>query len=147
MSNFDLKKYLAEGNLFKEIKAKAPYIVPEGWDEIEDLPDFDPNDNDYWEDDPDRVFYQEVLKAWEAPMEGWDTEHMDRVMIKKEYDFNPETGEFESEGKFYVDGYVAFGSFIVKGPFNTFEEAFSIAIEEMEAFKEEWDDKGWGDEN
>jgi hypothetical protein len=80
-------------------------------------------------------------------MEGWDDEHMDRVMIKKEYDYNPQTGEFEGEGKFYVDGYVAFGDFDVKGPFDTFEEAFSIAIEEMEAFKEEWDDKGWGDED
>ena len=140
MSNFDLKKYLAEGNLFKEIKAKAPYyIVPEGWDEIEDLSDENPNDD---EDDPGKV-----LKAWQAPMEGWDTQHMDTVMIKKEYDYNDETGEFEGEGKFYVDGQVAFGSFIEKGPFDTFGEAFSIAIEEMEAFKEEWDDKGWGDED
>lgn len=137
MSNFDLKKYLAEGNLFKEIKAKAAYTVPEGFNEIEDISYF--NDD---EDDPG-----EVLKAWEAPMEGWDDEHMDVVMIKKEYDYNPETGEFEGEGKFYVDGYVAFGDFDVKGPFDTFEEAFSIAVEEMEAFKEEWNDEGWGDED
>lgn len=137
MSNFDLKKYLAEGNLFKEIKAKAAYTVPEGFNEIEDISYF--NDD---EDDPG-----EVLKAWEAPMEGWDDEHMDVVMIKKEYDYNPETGEFEGEGKFYVDGYVAFGDFDVKGPFDTFEEAFSIAVEEMEAFKEEWGDEGWGDED
>lgn len=137
MSNFDLKKYLAEGNLFKEIKAKAAYTVPEGFNEIEDISYF--NDD---EDDPG-----EVLKAWEAPMEGWDDEHMDVVMIKKEYDYNPETGEFEGEGKFYVDGYVAFGDFDEKGPFDTFEEAFSIAVEEMEAFKEEWNDEGWGDED
>lgn len=137
MSNFDLKKYLAEGNLFKEIKAKAAYTVPEGFNEIEDISYF--NDD---EDDPG-----EVLKAWEAPMEGWDDEHMDVVMIKKEYDYNPETGEFEGEGKFYVDGYVAFGDFDEKGPFDTFEEAFSIAVEEMEAFKEEWGDEGWGDED
>ena len=137
MSNFDLKKYLAEGNLFKEIKAKAAYTVPEGFNEIEDISYF--NDD---EDDPG-----EVLKAWEAPMEGWDDNHMDVVMIKKEYDYNPETGEFEGEGKFYVDGYVAFGDFDVKGPFDTFEEAFSIAVEEMEAFKEEWNDEGWGDED
>lgn len=139
MSNFDLKKYLAEGSLFKEIKAKAAYTVPEGFEEIEDLSYFSPNDD---EDDPG-----EVLKAWEAPMEGWDDEHMDTVMIKKEYDYNPETGEFEGEGKFYVDGYVAFGDFDEKGPFDTFEEAFSIAVEEMEAFKEEWNDEGWGDED
>lgn len=137
MSNFDLKKYLTEGILFKEIKAKAAYTVPEGFNEIEDISYF--NDD---EDDPG-----EVLKAWEAPMEGWDDEHMDVVMIKKEYDYNPETGEFEGEGKFYVDGYVAFGDFDVKGPFDTFEEAFSIAVEEMEAFKEEWNDEGWGDED
>ena len=137
MSNFDLKKYLAEGNLFKEIKAKAAYTVPEGFNEIEDISYF--NDD---EDDPG-----EVLKAWEAPMEGWDDNHMDVVMIKKEYDYNPETGEFEGEGKFYVDGYVAFGDFDEKGPFDTFEEAFSIAVEEMEAFKEEWGDEGWGDED
>ena len=137
MSNFDLKKYLTEGILFKEIKAKAAYTVPEGFNEIEDISYF--NDD---EDDPG-----EVLKAWEAPMEGWDDNHMDVVMIKKEYDYNPETGEFEGEGKFYVDGYVAFGDFDVKGPFDTFEEAFSIAVEEMEAFKEEWNDEGWGDED
>lgn len=137
MSNFDLKKYLTEGILFKEIKAKAAYTVPEGFNEIEDISYF--NDD---EDDPG-----EVLKAWEAPMEGWDDEHMDVVMIKKEYDYNPETGEFEGEGKFYVDGYVAFGDFDEKGPFDTFEEAFSIAVEEMEAFKEEWGDEGWGDED
>ena len=137
MSNFDLKKYLTEGILFKEIKAKAAYTVPEGFNEIEDISYF--NDD---EDDPG-----EVLKAWEAPMEGWDDNHMDVVMIKKEYDYNPETGEFEGEGKFYVDGYVAFGDFDEKGPFDTFEEAFSIAVEEMEAFKEEWGDEGWGDED
>lgn len=130
MSNFDLKKYLAEGILFKEIKAKAAYTVPEGFIEIEDISYF--NDD---EDDPG-----EVLKAWEAPMEGWDDEHMDTVMIKKEYDYNPQTGEFEGEGKFYVDGYVAFGDFDVKGPFDTFGEAFDVAVEEMESLKEDWDE-------
>jgi len=36
MSNFDLKKYLAEGNLFKEIKAKAPY-----YKKVIDFPEMD----------------------------------------------------------------------------------------------------------
>jgi hypothetical protein len=138
MDSFNLKKYLAEGRLFeentqallREIKVGSPSsIPPSGWDEIRDLSDFN---DDYG------MYPIEVLKAWEAPMEGWDDEHMDIVMIKKQYPYNPGTHWFKDEGKFYVDGYVAFGDFDDKGPFDTFEEALYIAVKEMEAFKEEW---------
>lgn len=141
MDSFDFKKYLAEGRLFKEntqaplreIKVKAPFPTtpPEGWEEIENpLEYFDGYDD---EDDPGKV-----LIAWKAPMEGWDYDHEDLVMIKKEYTYNPETGEFEGEGKFYIYGYVAFGNFENQGPYDTYEEALEKAFEVMEEFKDDW---------
>ena len=68
-----------------------------------------------------------VVKAWDAPMEGWDEEHKDSVIIRKEDD------------KFYLDGYVSYGDFEIQGPFDTYEETLKLAVEEMEAFKEDWD--------
>jgi hypothetical protein len=113
MDNFDYKRYLAEGRLLKE-----EMTSPSGWTEIKDLSDMHRNEEEG----------EIVVKAWDAPMEGWDEEHKDSVIIRKEDD------------KFYLDGYVSYGEFEMQGPFDTYEETLKLAVEEMEAFKEDWDE-------
>ncbi len=113
MDNFDLKKYLAEGKLLKE-EPKAP----SGWTEIKDLSDMHRSEED------DEI----AVKAWEAPMEGWDEENKDIIVVRKE------------DNKFYLDGYIPFGSFDEQGPFDTYEEALKLAVEEMEDLKKDWDE-------
>ena len=104
---------LAEGKLLKE-ELKAP----SGWTEIKDLSDMHRSEED------DEI----AVKAWDAPMEGWDEKNKDIIVVRKEDD------------KFYLDGYIPFGSFDEQGPFDTYEEALKLAVEEMEAFKEDWDE-------
>ena len=109
----DLEKLsLSEGSLKEELKA------PSGWTEIKDLSDMHRSEED------DEI----AVKAWDAPMEGWDEKNKDIIVVRKEDD------------KFYLDGYIPFGSFDEQGPFDTYEEALKLAVEEMEAFKEDWDE-------
>ena len=103
---------LAEGVIKEELKA------PSGWTEIKDLSDMHRSEED------DEI----AVKAWDAPMEGWDEKNKDIIVVRKEDD------------KFYLDGYIPFGSFDEQGPFDTYEEALKLAVEEMEAFKEDWDE-------
>ena len=70
----------------------------------------------------------EVIAAYEAPMDGWDTEHFDSVVIVKK------------EDGFYIDGYVSFGDFNVEGPFKTQQEAEDRAYKIMEEFIEDWEE-------
>ena len=93
--------------------------APSGWTEIKDLSDLHRSEED------DEI----AVKAWDAPMEGWDEENKDIIVVRKEDD------------KFYLDGYIPFGSFDEQGPFDTYEEALKLAVEEMEAFKEDWDEQ------
>jgi hypothetical protein len=106
----------SEGNLNEN-------SIPSGWTETKDLEGrgFDP-------DEPDD---EHILKIWSAPMEGWDEEHKDEIIIKK--------GE---DGKYYQDAYVSYGDYEEQGPFETYEEALKSAIGEMNAFKEDWDSEG-----
>ena len=113
------ESYLAEGRLLKEeIKA------PSGWTEIKDLSNMHRSEEDG----------EIAVKAWDAPMEGWDEENKDIIVVRKEDD------------KFYLDGYIPFGSFDEQGPFDTYEEALKLAVEEMEAFKEDWDKESYVNE-
>ena len=103
----------------KEKPLKEEMTAPSGWTEITDL-----SDMHYSEEDGEIA-----VKAWDAPMEGWDEEHKDMIIIRKD------------DSGFYLDGYVPFGDFEMQGPFNTYEEVFKLAVEEMEAFKEDWDEE------
>jgi hypothetical protein len=103
----------------KEKPLKEEMTAPSGWTEITDL-----SDMHYSEEDGEIA-----VKAWDAPMEGWDEEHKDIIIIRKD------------DSGFYLDGYVPFGDFEMQGPFNTYEEVFKLAVEEMEAFKEDWDEE------
>ena len=103
----------------KEKPLKEEMTAPSGWTEIKDL-----SDMHYSEEDGEIA-----VKAWDAPMEGWDEEHKDMIIIRKD------------DSGFYLDGYVPFGDFEMQGPFNTYEEVFKLAVEEMEAFKEDWDEE------
>ena len=107
-------KYIMSESVIKE-ELKAP----SGWSEIKDLSDMHRSEED------DEI----AVKAWDAPMEGWDEENKDIIVVRKEDD------------KFYLDGYIPFGSFDEQGPFDTYEEALKLAVEEMEAFKEDWDEQ------
>ena len=113
MDNFDLRKYLAEGKLLKED------TIPSGWDE--------------WTEKETLEFLnspgETAIKIWDAPMEGWDEEHRDVIIIKQ-----------KDDGKHYLDGYVAFGDYKEQGPFDSYEEVFQLAVDEMNAFKEDWGD-------
>ena len=103
----------------KEKPLKEEMTAPSGWTEITDL-----SDMHYSEEDGEIA-----VKAWDAPMEGWDEKNKDIIVVRKEDD------------KFYLDGYIPFGSFDEQGPFDTYEEALKLAVEEMEAFKEDWDEQ------
>jgi hypothetical protein len=73
------------------------------------------------EDDNER-FDGNVLAAFSTPMEGWDEDNIDTVVV------------VEEDGEFYVDGYIAFGDFDDienTGPFRTKEEALNRAQEIM----------------
>tara|TARA_R110002020_G_scaffold287847_1_gene503411 strand:+ start:1275 stop:1661 length:387 start_codon:yes stop_codon:yes gene_type:complete len=115
MDTFDLRKYLAEGKLIKED------TIPSGWDEWTE------DELKKWEP----TIGETVIKVWDAPMEGWDEEHKDMIIIKQ-----------KDDGKHYLDGYVAFGDYKEQGPFDSYEEVFQLAVDEMEAFKMDWDDRG-----
>lgn len=78
---------------------------------------FNPTQTD---EDDDETYEGEVLVAYEAPMEGWDTEHMDTIVIVKR------------EDGFYVDGYISFGEFETQGPFDSLEKAEEVAYDVME---------------
>ena len=103
----------------KEKPLKEEMTAPSGWTEIKDL-----SDMHYSEEDGEIA-----VKAWDAPMEGWDEKNKDIIIIRKD------------DSGFYLDGYVPFGDFEMQGPFNTYEEVFKLAVEEMEAFKEDWDEE------
>jgi hypothetical protein len=102
-----------EGKLLKE-----EMTAPSGWNEFKDISDMHDSEEDG----------EIAVKAWEAPMEGWDEEHKDMIIIKKD------------DSGFYLDGYVSFGDFQMQGPFDTYEEVLKLAFTEMEAFKEDWDE-------
>jgi hypothetical protein len=108
------RKYLTEG-IIKEDS------IPSGWTE-ENL-----DGRGFDEDEPEEGH---ILKIWSAPMEGWDEEHKDEIIIRM--------GE---DGKHYQDAYVSYGDYEEQGPFDTYEEALKSAIGEMNAFKEDWENE------
>ena len=107
------------GSFLSSSSSKEEMTAPDGWTEIKDL-----SDMHYSEEDGEIA-----VKAWDAPMEGWDEKNKDIIIIRKD------------DSGFYLDGYVPFGDFEMQGPFNTYEEVFKLAVEEMEAFKEDWDEQ------
>jgi len=113
------------GNIYEDsLKESDSFMIPSGWtDGGEDYSD--------WENNPGET----VIKVFSAPMEGWDTEHEDMIMIKKGIgDFNP-----DNEEKFFVDGYISYGDYgTPDGPFDSYDEAFKVAVGAMEELKQDW---------
>ena len=64
------RQYLTEGVIKEELKA------PSGWTEIKDLSDLHRSEED------DEI----AVKAWDAPMEGWDEKNKDIIVVRKEDD-------------------------------------------------------------
>jgi len=117
-------------NILKEVKIKRlKNIIPKGWKEfkVDEKPDF--------EEDIE-------IKSWGAPMEGWDTNHLDQVVIYKTPETDPLTDE-PLESKYYVKTYYAFGMSFdeneVKTLYDNYSEALNKAIELMEEIMEDWE--------
>lgn len=84
---------------------------------------FSPIDTD---EEDNEIYEGDIIVAYEAPMEGWDEEHTDRVIIVKRKD------------GFYVDGYISFGDFTTEGPFNALKEAEDVAYNIMKDLVNDW---------
>lgn len=78
-----------------------------------------------FEANPDdvEIYGGEIVDHYSSPMEGWDTEHTDDIMIIK-----------LTDGKFKVESYASFGDNNDEGTFATYEEAKAKAIDVMEDF-------------
>jgi hypothetical protein len=79
----------------------------------------------------DENYDGKVLAAYTAPMDGWDTNNSDTVVVVK-----------DEEG-FWVDGYLSFGDFEDEegtGPFKTQKEAEDKAYDVMEDIVFNWED-------
>ena len=113
------------GNIYEDsLKESDSFMIPSGWTDGGD-------DYSDWENNPGET----VIKVFSAPMEGWDKEHEDMIMIKKGIgDFNP-----DNEEKFFVDGYISYGDYgTPDGPFDSYDDAFKVAVEAMEELKQDW---------
>lgn len=77
--------------------------------------------------DDNESYDGEVVAAYTAPTDGWDENNSDTVVIVKK------------EDGFYVDGYISFGDFDIKGPFKTQQEAEDEAYDIMEDIVFNWD--------
>ena len=122
---FNLIESKEGGNIYEDsLKESDSFMIPSGWTDGGD-------DYSDWENNPGET----VIKVFSAPMEGWDKEHEDMIMIKKGIgDFNP-----DNEEKFFVDGYISYGDYgTPDGPFDSYDDAFKVAVEAMEELKQDW---------
>jgi hypothetical protein len=116
-----IKKYLKNMNPEVEkvdevkIVKKLQIKVPKGFKSIKPT------------DDDNETYEGFVLGRWEAPMEGWDEEHEDIIVL------------LLKNNKYYIDGYFSFGDFSRKGPYFSQEDAVKELINLMKDIKEDWD--------
>ena len=85
-----------------------------------------------WKEETETHFYDadedyEIIKMWEAPGEGKDSDNPDSVQLIKQPD-----------GTYEVIVYISFGEPEEYGPFSNYEEAYKEAITAMKEIKEEW---------
>jgi len=114
-----IRQHLKEGFSDKmKFREEGNKEIPSGWKEL------NPKEFDGWGDGETTQ-----LKVWSAPMEGWDHHHNDLVVLLKD----------DESGKYHVDGYLSYGDFEPKGPFESYQEALKSSIEVMEWLKEDWD--------
>lgn len=97
--------------------------IPNGW--TEQL--ITAEDQDYHPENKDEPGYYEVINRFSAPMEGWDSNHDDVIIIKK-----------DKKG-YFVEFCYAFGDCMNGGRFSSFYEVKKAAVDEMETLKEEWE--------
>ena len=106
------------GIQLNEIKINNPItslIPPSPWkDETETY--YDEDDEEYT-----------TIKAWEAPGEGWDTEHPDLVVINKYPD-----------NTYGLQVTLSFSEVEDYGTFSIYEEAYKKALSTMEEIMNEW---------
>jgi hypothetical protein len=110
-------------DILKEITVNNPRIkIPEGWSD----------ETDSYENDADdiEIFGGKIIKAYSAPMEGWDEKNQDSVKVIKRED-----------GKFIVNQNYAFGDNTDSEPFDSSTKAILWAIDVMEEIKEDWDEE------
>lgn len=117
-------KRLQELAGIKEIKI-LNLVVPEGWVENKIVPEQDP------EEDIE-------IKSWSAPMEGWDSNHTDTVIILKTPPINPMSNK-PQDVYYYVRTYIAFGERDDSNiKHKNYRDALKEAIEIMNKIKENW---------
>jgi len=104
-------------DLLKEYKINQPGLeIPKGWEQSKFDPDQDP------EDDIE-------VEAYSAPMEGWDEEHRDYVIIYK-----------TPNNEYYIVSSFAFGDYETdEKRFNSLSNARKHAVEVMEDIMKEWE--------
>lgn len=109
------------GKIVKEIQIEK-FQIPEGWNEDEEIDHSD--EQELWEGI--------ILNSFWAPMEGWDENHDDHVLIIK-----------KNNGTYSVDISYAFGN-DTSLPCKTYGQAKKIAIKNMEDISSEWEDDNDG---
>ena len=86
----------------------------------------------------DETYNAKVLATYTAPMDGWDENNSDTVVV------------LEDEEGFWVDGYLSFGDFEDMegtGPFKTQKEAEDKAYDVMEDIVFNWDEEDDDDDD
>lgn len=104
-------------DLLKEYKINQPGLeIPKGWEQSKVDPDQDPGDDI-------------EVAAYSAPMEGWDEEHRDYVIIYK-----------TPNNEYYIVSSFAFGDYETdEKRFNSLSNARKHAVEIMEDIMKDWE--------
>jgi hypothetical protein len=104
-------------DLLKEYKINQPGLeIPKGWEQFKVDPDQYPGDD-------------KEVEAYSAPMEGWDKEHHDYVIIYK-----------TPNNEYYIVSSFAFGDYETdEKRFNSLSNARKRAVEVMEDIMKDWE--------
>lgn len=116
-----LDRYLGKSSVNEGKKG-----IPKGWSEEKDI-------NLYNDESGKETYGGEVIKAYSAPMEGWDEYHTDEIKIIKKED-----------GNFGISAYYSFSGEdeeLKKESFNSLEAAQKRVVEVMKEIMESWDDE------
>ena len=113
--------------IINEIKAVPGFLsIPKGWKELS------------VDEDPDLEEDIEI-ESYGAPMEGWDTNHLDIVTIYSTPEIDAWTEEPIKEKKYFVKVYISYGDWTEDmEKYDTFIGAKIKAIEIMNDISSDW---------
>ena len=120
-------------DILNEIKINNPTVkIPDEWSEMEIDSDPDWNNPEYDHD----------VEAYEAPMEGWDNEHMDTVYIMSTPVIDEKTKKPlpADQIKYFISVNYAFGGREDEDKeYDSIDSARRHAVEVMEDIMKDWD--------